>query len=464
MRSAMKWISFCFFCFILIECNDPSFLGGDLLKEDEINLKFVDTFKLEAQTIPDTGVVVYDAYNGKSFAKTAIGNFADPIFGTTRSSLFIQFLKPAFASLPDFKGAELDSAILFLALDTVNTPYGVPFDNHDFEIHQMDQRIVFEYVYKVNNINLSSSNAAIGSVTGIRPDPKSRVQRVDITDTLNYDPHIAFRMNKEYALAIMNLDTIVYNSDSIFLSNVKGLEIKQTNPNVRMLNFNPNSQYSKLSIFYTQSGTRKIYSFPFNQTQVTFAGPRVPKWTHDFPSTLTSKLHSKKGGEEYIYLQSMGGLKAKIEFPNLNLPANAIINNAQLEFTVVTPMGDDESIYTPAPQLGLFRRDTATGNELFISDQNNTTDYTYLGGILSTREDNGITKKRYLFNISNHIQRILSKRETPEVYVGVALTGLTRNSVTTEVNYNTPFLSRVVLGGTKHPTDPVKLRISYTTY
>lgn len=456
MRSALKLFAFVIFGFLFSECNDPSFLGTDLLKDDEINLTFVDTFTIEAQTLLDSGQTVYYPAIGQIFNKVAIGNFQDELFGNTEAGLFIQYLKPAFAALPEFKGADLDSAILYFSFDTVVNPYGVLFDNHDFEVYKMDSRIKLDFAYKANSTELGYLTPTIGKLTGIRPDPKQRI--IIGTDSISYDPHLAFKLSGDYARSVMNLDTLTYNSDSIFLANVPGFYIRQSNPNFRMMNFNPNSIYSKFTIFYTQSGSPKNYSFPFNQTQISFTSPRVPFWKHDFSPRIKEALNSKKKGEELIYLQSLAGLKAKIEFPNLQLDPKAIINKAELEFTVVQLPGDDNTIYPYAKQLALYVKDTATGEDNFISDQGGVSNYSFMGGTLASKTVNGVTVNYYLFNVSNHIQRALAGKVKSELYLGIAPESINQ-VIPTPVN-----LSRVVLGGPKHPVSPAKLRISYTTY
>ena len=88
----MKLFIFLALGFLFSECNDPTFLGADLLKEDEINLSFVDTFTLEAQTLLDSDQTVYYPAIGQVFGKMAIGNFQDQLFGNTDAGLFLSLI------------------------------------------------------------------------------------------------------------------------------------------------------------------------------------------------------------------------------------------------------------------------------------------------------------------------------------------------------------------------------------
>lgn len=146
-----------------------------------------------------------------------------------------------------------------------------------------------------------------------------------------------------------------------------------------------------------------------------------------------------------------------MEFTNLTLPPNAIINKAELEFTVIELPQDQPSIYTAPTRITLYRKDV-NGIFTFISDQGNLADYSLIGGLVSEKVVNGLTVKYYSINISNHIQDILKGRQNPEVYVGIAPNSA-ENILPLPEN-----LSRVVLGGPKHPEYPCKLKISFTTY
>jgi hypothetical protein len=427
---------------IFLRCNDPGILGSDLLKDDEINLKFVDTFRLQAQTILDTGNITYDASIPIRFDQMPVGYFNDPVFGTTDARIYFQFLKSSFLSPPDFKDAVLDSIMLYIALDTLSTPYGKANELHDLEIFLMNEKIQSNIRYKTGSYNFTHQPMPIGGLYNYIPDPKKHVRVIEPPDTFDYEPNVAFKLSPSFGEYVMNLDTLWFNSDSIFLANVKGLLFKQSNLNSRMFNYRMNSSYSRLQIYYTQSGSKLIYLYPLA------VGPRIPLWIHDHSPLIEESLNSVIKGNDLIFLQSLSGLKAKIEFPNLTLPAGAIINKAELEVTVINLPQDDPGIYTPSVQLGLLKLNP-NGFEILTSDQGDLDDFTLLGGGLTQKEINGTTLNIYTLNISNHIQEIITGKEKPEVFLAVFP--------------RSESLSRVVVGGPKHAQYPMKLRISYST-
>lgn len=428
---------------LLFRCNDPAILGSDLLKEDEINLNYVDTFRLTARTLPDTGVITYDRTISISFNQLPMGRFDDPVFGTVDARIYAQFLKSFFEDRPDFKNAVLDSAMLYLALDTITPPYGKEANQkHDLEVYPMLESISTTRRYRSGSYSFNHDPMTVGRLNDYFPDPKKRVTVIEPEDTFSYDPNVAFRLDEAYGQYIMGLDSLWYNSDSIFLANVHGLMFSQANANQRMVHYWLNSAYSRLQIFYTVGTQAKIYRYPFQ------VSPRIPFWQHDYSPIIQEALTTPEIGNQMIFLQSLSGLKAKIEFPTLKLPPGVIINKAELEVTALSLPGDDLAVFTPPGQLGLLRYDDA-GNEVFISDQGSLDDFTLLGGTLITKTVDGVSLNTYTMNISNHIQEIILGKQQPEVYLAIFP--------------RSERLSRVVLGGPQHPQYPMKLRISYTT-
>jgi len=425
-----------------LRCNDPGILGSDLLKEDEINLRFVDTFRLQAQTILDTGNITYDPNIPIIFDQMPVGFFKDPVFGNTDARIYFQFLKSSFVTNPDFKNSTLDSAMLYIALDTLSTPYGKTNELHDLEVFIMNEKILTNRRYKSGSYSFTNEPMPIGGLYNYIPNTKLRPQVIEPVDTFQYEPNVAFKLSRSFGEYVLNLDSLWYNSDSIFLSNVKGLLFKQSNLNARMFNYRINSSYSRLQIYYTKGGSQLLYLYPL------LIGPRIPLWIHDHSPLVKESLNSVTKGNDLIFLQSLSGLKAKIEFPDITMPPGAIINKAELEVTAIELPQDNLGIFTPATQLGLLKLNP-NGFEVLTSDQGDLDDFTLLGGALTKKEVNGVTLNVYTLNLSNHIQEIITGKEKPEVFLAVFPRSET--------------LSRVVVGGPKHAQYPMKLRISFST-
>ena len=222
------------------DCNDPTLIGADLLKQDEINLKYVDTFKMEARTLLDTGSIVYDLNIPILPTKTPIGYFYDPIFGTTDARIYSQFARYTNVDniTPSFKDATLDSAMLYMAIDTTTAPYGNTVDLANMEVYQMNAPIDINKQYTTGNYSFGNLPTLIGKSYNLAINNKLRPRIPGPTDTTTFDPNIAFKLAPEFGNYILKLDSTVYNSDSIFRANVNGFMFKQANQNSLIYPFN----------------------------------------------------------------------------------------------------------------------------------------------------------------------------------------------------------------------------------
>jgi hypothetical protein len=399
----------------------------------------------------DTGIITYDPYLPIIPNKMPITNFYDPVFGVTDARIYSQFTYSSTIGPPDFKDATLDSAMLFLAVDTVVAPYGSTSELSTIEVYRMTEPIKDLNTYRSGYYTFGNSPGVLGQIKNALISKTNRPRIPEGTDTITYEPNISFRLTDEFGHYILGLDTTNFLSDSIFRSKVMGFMFKQANQNVLSYSYNISNDYSKLLILYTKNGTKLAYSFPMR------IGPRLPYWVHDYPMTIKESINSETKGKELIYLQSLAGLKAKIRFTNLNLPLGAIINKAELQLTVITLPQDVPSKYGLPSQLALFKRDSS-GADILTADQGGLQDFSLIGGRPVSKEINGVTVNVYTLNISNHIQKIVSGKEKPEVYIAIAPDDITD---IIPVNKN---LSRVVLGGPNHPLYPMKLKISFTTF
>jgi hypothetical protein len=91
----------------------------------------------------------------------------------------------------------------------------------------------------------------------------------------------------------------------------------------------------------------------------------------------------------------------------------------------------------------MFRKDTITGNDVFLPDQS--------GGVGSIDGAFRSDAQEYRFNITRYIQAVLSGTVPDNgVQLVAASNGVTAN--------------RVVLSGPEHPDRPMVLNLTFTTY
>jgi hypothetical protein len=137
----------------------------------------------------------------------------------------------------------------------------------------------------------------------------------------------------------------------------------------------------------------------------------------------------------------MGGVKTKLLIPNLkNLSAEGkiIINKAEIIFNV----SDFGSDFAAIPTLALTGI-SATGQSTFLVDFFEGSDY--FGGEYNK------TTKTYTFNIARHVQDLINNNKTDYGMYLIA----TGSSVSA---------NRSVINSFKHPSNKIKLNITYSKF
>ena len=166
---------------------------------------------------------------------------------------------------------------------------------------------------------------------------------------------------------------------------------------------------SNITLYYHQSLViSTAYSYNFIMDNGTVA--RINHFNHTkyfYADTyLRNELAGGKDtviGNKYLYVQSMAGLKVRIQYPylkNLTKKGRIAINKADL----IIPVDDstyasESSLSTYAPPYQLVLLEEQNGLIRYLLDQYEGT--SYFGGIYNA------AKKEYKFNIARHIQQIV---------------------------------------------------------
>jgi hypothetical protein len=159
---------------------------------------------------------------------------------------------------------------------------------------------------------------------------------------------------------------------------------------------------SRMVLYYNDTAS---YEFYINSKSAI-----INMFEHDY-STASAEVQAAIADTSVLrdlcYVQSLGGLKTKIKFPELENyfdSTNIAINKAQLVVNVKT--GNGEGTFAPPPKMTLVAI-TESGSYDFITDYklNNT----YFGGALDSYT--------YRFNIPFHIQEIINGNEDYGIYL-----------------------------------------------
>jgi len=271
-------------------------------------------------------------------------------------------------------------------------------------------------------------------------------------DTTNFPPNITFKIDGLVAAGMLSdaiNDPSIFEKNTNFQDYFKGIAIVPDPSNTAMYRFDYESGATGMVMYYTERvDTNDIFSrLVFAVNSIT---TKTTHFDHDFSGSQVETLlnGTATNPEELIYIEGMEGINAKINFSNISNLDNIIVNNAQLELTVV-PNVIDTAKY-PIPHF-LFA--TQLENNGYVA----LVDVIGAGNPLQGFEgypryviENGEVYRRYVLNISKHFQNIIDGTVDPDIYLSVL--GKAESS------------NRVVLGGSNHP-DPnfrAKLKLTYT--
>jgi hypothetical protein len=417
-------------------CKEPDSIGmGVQPTRDMLNVVYCDTSTLIAYTVKD------DSIRTDNTVYNLLGSNNDPVFGKNTASFYTQV--QLSANNPVFgTSAMFDSLVLSLTYSGVSCVYGDTNSPMTVKVYQMAQSIYNDSVYFSNRDFLTSS-APLAIKTFI---PKPRKNVIVGKDT--FAPQLRIRLSDNLRdLFGQQPTTTSFANNTNFLQFFKGIYVMATPAagEGSIISFDLLNPQSQISLYYHNSTDTTSFSFVmdnggaerinhFNHTRYLYANPY-----------LLSELNgdSIKKGSKILYVQSMAGLKVRIEYPyiqNLVKKGRIAINKAQL----VIPVDDSTDISLPsyAPPYQLVLVEELGGLYRFLVDQDEGT--SYYGGVYNS------TAKTYTFNIALYLQRVLNGLEPN---LGLYL------EVWTGDRPSTP--NRVVLKGPKrHPG--MSLNITYT--
>jgi hypothetical protein len=377
--------SFLFFISIILvsisACKEEDPIGLLLLPEnDQLSTVYSDTSTVVTST------QLEDSLRTDEVSVQLLGQNNDPVFGTSIANVYTQvYLQgtPAFGVQPT-----TDSLILILDYSGY---YGDTLSDQTIEVFRLTEDLHPDSSY-YSNRNFQYEPAALGTLT-FKPKPNTRVSIDSLT---TYEAQIRIPLSNTLGDSILALGgSSTLSSNASWVAYFKGLFLKASMPNITedgaisYLNF----FNSKLSLYFTDSSNaKKVYDFSLN-------GARLNQFSHDYTGTdVGNQLASPSFTDTVNYIQSMAGVKTKVNFPFLKHfldSGNILLNRAELKVfaeTAVPPYA--------LPQRLLLVTENANGDIIFPIDYYETSGY--YGGALNSSGDG------YVFNIARHLQQYLN--------------------------------------------------------
>lgn len=422
--------------FVLASCKkSPETIGNNLISDND----YIGIYHTE-------NVVIYshsylDSIGTKNVSNGLLGSMNDPIFGLSQAGFSTQFhLSTEGQSFGD--NPVMDSLVLQLCLSGY---YGDTTTMQTAHAYVLSDTLSADETY-YNHSEVAYDPIDIANGFQFYPHPKTTTNVVG-SDTIN-SAIIRIPLSAELGNYLMNLDPQAYSKPDLFKELFKGLRL-QCSPvsgdgSICYINLTTNT-ITQLQLYYHDQGTPENpmkYNF-----YVTSADTYFNQVTHDYstgdPDLVSQVLEGDTtSGQQKIYLQTMGGVRAKIVFPEIphwqdTCEGHIVINDAKL----IIPAADmDSSVYTKPNTMVLVGLN-ADGTTSLLPDYLEGSNY--FGGTYNA-STNCIT-----FRISEYLQDLLLNK-TDNLGISLGING---------AGYNA---QRIVVNGPDAPQDKMRLSITYS--
>lgn len=441
---ATRWPLLVLGMFILAAgCRKPEEdLGLDLLPGDPLGVR-VERAALHAYTKAP------NAIRTSGLSRNLLGSYLDPRFGGVEAGIVTQLRLSSnnVGAGLDNSGLVADSVVLALAFDGINYAYG-NLNAQTFRVYEVSEDLSPDSSYTTDQVPGFLPVDLVAQRAGrIIPQPFTK----PFIGGDSLQPQVRIRLDVALGQRILNrFGTPDLVDNTAFLQFFKGIYIVPDNgqqlPGQQgVLYFNLINVASKATIYYRNTLEPDAgpleFDLPISQNSVRYT---VVRHQHDLAiePDLAQSLADTLSPAQRVYAQALGGLRTVVRFPDLQdyMPEDLVLARAEL----VVPAPDSYNPYLiPPEQLFIFRRDTATGGDLFLPDQTSGS-----GGIDGVFR---LDAKEYRFNITRYVQGVI-EGTIPDT--GVELVpgsnGISAN--------------RVVLAGPAHPDKPMYLDLIFTTY
>ena len=390
---------------IFVSCkkvNESTDLGGDLIPPiDNIN-----TFEVALETETNNSLLV-DTTLLFTGDQVAVGDVTDPEFGKTEASAYFNMSSGVYGKYPFInKDAALtvDSVVLSLKYkgaygDTLSNPTVEVFENSPLAT------INTTTFYKYTDADFPTIATALGAKT---------FNLSSLNDTTPLRIHLSSSLgNKLASYDTTNTANGGFYNDSIFQTLFKGLSLKAGAPGSALTYFDVfDTTKSKLTVYFrstkdgkTDTSRANFYHLAVNYVNIVHPAGVANIIKRTPGGNWASYLANTDSKDDKLYIQSSPGSYVNIKVPALATMDNKVIHLAEL-LMYRLPSAQDNIFF--GPRLLYLDKINNTRDTAFIFENDQTVgssgEVNYLGGNL--KSDN-----TYRFNITRHVQGILTRKE-----------------------------------------------------
>lgn len=386
--------------------KSPETIGNNLISDsDFIGIYHTDTVAISCHSY-------LDSVGTKNVINALLGSMSDPVFGLSQAGFCTQFHISAegqsFGEHPI-----MDSLVLQLGLSGYYGDTMTWLTVHAYML--TDSLSSYETYYNHSEISFDATDQA--NSFQFRPRPNTKVHVIG-SDTLT-QPIIRIPLSADLGNYLMNLDPQAYSKPDLFKELFKGLRL-QCEPSagcgsVSYINLT-NNTVTQLQLYYHDAmtpGNSMRYNF-----YVTSSDTYFNQVTHDYSQGDAAFISQVVDGDtilgqQIIYVQTMGGVRTKVSFPNFTHWCDTlegrhiVINDAKL---IIPASLVDTSVFT-APKTMVLVGFNADGSTYLLPDYLEGTNY--FGGTYNSKT-NMVT-----FRISEYMQNLLNRKENYGLSLGI---------------------------------------------
>ncbi|WP_167855594.1 DUF4270 family protein [Hymenobacter fodinae] len=414
---------------LLAACETTTGLEG----EREVN-KVTGTVYVDTLTVR-TSTVLVDSVVTSSSSYLMLGQYQDDRLGTITARSYLRLGLGSSAFTPEAT-AQFDSLVLVLPADTYR--YGDTTRVQHLEVHRLTEALRPNTTYYAFNSRAYAATSLGTRSFRARPVLGSLCIRLDAA------------LGQELLTAGINRQL---STDGELEARLPGLALTPSAAdNAALLRFTAASSETALRLYY------HLPSAPSEALQYSFTGESGARHFYqlqtDRRATLLSSLTATRQAvlsartAAEAYIQGGLGLQTKVEVPYLldlkNLTGTWVLNSAQL--TLETVAGTENQYLTAPSALTAQLTDRGNHSGAYLTNLDGSTNTAAYAR--STSIKTNLEQGSYTFSLTHYMEAVLDRR--------IENTGilLAPNSAATP--------ERVVLGGTKHTTNPIRLGLYLT--
>ncbi len=450
------------FIAISTSCTRGIEFGEEIIAEEFVSLRSVDTFSLSAKTIANDSTRTFSPTNIP--IRQLVGSLDDPIFGKSSAASYFQLgVVTTSTDYRRFENATLDSITLTMLWDSAGF-YGSYDNGMTIDVFEVSEDIdmagtdgdIMNHFADESPAFFSDPIGSSGFVVARTTDKvtfRNPVQAADstiiLTDTVR--SAIQIRLDDAFGQKIIDADTVTLQTQTAFREFIKGMRI--SSPDAEGMVGISMANNAQIDLYYSYVDTAGISRSDNYIIDVTdfcndvFIGENPScvifnSFEHDYTGTALENIRTEDlDGDSLLYLQGMIGTSIELELPSSFDPGTDIlVNKAELLFTV-DAASVSGSFEATDQIIASYRNDD---DELSpISDLVRPEFY---DGVLT--DDPDTNEETFTLNITSHMQSVLD--------------GELSSTMVLIPSSRAASAARVVLRGTEASEGKVGLRIIYT--